>query len=245
MFDLFPDIEKKLYDIHWDGVLTREESYFLARQVANFRMRLETDGKPIPVWEAEKVVGINEAEALRDLRKGLQLCQRKLSRQTQLASSANAMSEQQSEALRKITYRCSRLESDLEKLRDRLRSHRAGSHEQCEETIELLQESLDSVGSSLKSWKDECISLRAERDRLKEKVVVKTRKRHKARSEKCDWSGCTFDRHGGWRFCETHLKLARQEMREEGYLQPVSWNSSSRTPEQMEDTRMTKHGYDG
>ena len=61
MFDLFPDIEKKLYDIHWDGVLTREEAYFLARQVANFRMRLETDSKPIPVWESDKVVGINEA----------------------------------------------------------------------------------------------------------------------------------------------------------------------------------------
>jgi len=128
--DMFPDIEKKLYDIHWDGLLSREEAYFLARQVANFRMRLETDGKPIPVWEKEKVMGINETEALHNLRKELQVCQKELGEQTRLASSANAMSEKQSEGLLKITYRCSRLESALKWMRDRLRTGRAGTQEE-------------------------------------------------------------------------------------------------------------------
>ena len=65
------------------------------------------------------------------------------------------------------------------------------------------------------------------------------------KSGKCDWSGCTFDRYGGWRFCKTHLKSLREEMCEAGYLRPVPRNVSHRTPEQMEDTRMTKYGYDG
>ena len=222
MFDLFPDIEKKLYDIHWDGVLTQEEAYFLARQVANFRMRLETDGRPIPVWESEKVVGINEAEALRNLREELQVCQKELGEQTRLASSANATSETQSEELRKITYRCSRLASDLEHMRDRLRKRRGGSHEECEETIELLQESLDSVEASLKRWKESCISARVERDLLRKKSTKLPTKRRKTNSTKCEWLGCTFERHGGWRFCENHLKQARKEMKESGYLAPVS-----------------------
>ena len=222
MSDLFPDIEKKLYDIHWDGVLTQEEAYFLARQVANFRMRLETDSKPIPVWEWDKVVGINEAEALRNLRKELQVCQMELGKKTRLASSASALSEKQSEELTRLTYRCSRLEADVKNLWDRLRKRHGGSHEECEETIELLQESLDSVEASLKRWKESCISARAERDLLKKKSTKLPTKRRKTNSTKCEWLGCTFERHGGWRFCKVHLKEARKEMKESGYLTPVS-----------------------
>lgn len=220
MSDLFPDIEKKLYDIHWDGVLTREEAYFLARQVANFRMRLETDSKPIPVWESEKVVGINESETLRSLRKELQACQKKLGKQTRLASSASALSEKQSEELTRLTYRCSRLEADVKHLWDRLRKRQGGSHEECEETIKLLQESLDSVESSLERWKESCISARAERDLLK-KSRKPPLKRQKTNSTKCDWSGCTYDRDGGWRFCKVHLDQARKEIKESDYLTPT------------------------
>ena len=220
--DMFPDIEKKLYDIHWDGLLSREEAYFLARQVANFRMRLETDGKPIPVWEKEKVVGINETEALHNLRKELQVCQKELGEQTRLASSANAMSEKQSEGLLKFTYRCSRLESALKWMRDRLRTARAGSHEECDETIELLQEHQLHLEASLERWKESCISARVERDLLKKKSTKLPTKRRKTNSTKCEWLGCTSERHGGWRFCKVHLKEARKEMKESGYLTPVS-----------------------
>ena len=61
----------------------------------------------------------------------------------------------------------------------------------------------------------------------------------------CDWSDCTSGRYGGWRFCKPHLNAKRKVMLEEGYLRPVPRNVSHRTSEQMEDTRMTKHGYDG
>ena len=61
----------------------------------------------------------------------------------------------------------------------------------------------------------------------------------------CDWARCSEERYGGWRFCKNHLKEARQEMREEGYLQPAPRNGSNRTPEMTEDIRMTKYGRDG
>ena len=61
----------------------------------------------------------------------------------------------------------------------------------------------------------------------------------------CDWAKCPEERYGGWRFCKDHLKEARKEMQEDGYLQYAPRNVSNRTPEMKEDIRMTKHGYDG
>ena len=61
----------------------------------------------------------------------------------------------------------------------------------------------------------------------------------------CDWSACTSGRYGSWRFCKPHLKEQRKIMFEDGYLTPRPRNVSHRSGNQMEDTRMTKYGYDG
>ena len=62
-------------------------------------------------------------------------------------------------------------------------------------------------------------------------------------SECCDWSGCSDDRYGGWRFCRFHLSEARKDMKSDGYLQPISWlGGKYRSWEMKEDTYETKNG---
>lgn len=90
---------------------------------------------------------------------------------------------------------------------------------------------LERVSATLKSLMYEL----ADAKKAKEAVIM----------HGCDWAKCPEERYGGWRFCKTHLKEARKEMREEGYLQSAPRNGSNRTPEMTEDVRMTKHGYDG
>ena len=61
----------------------------------------------------------------------------------------------------------------------------------------------------------------------------------------CSWVGCWEVRYGGWRFCKDHLKKAREELQESGYLQSIPWQGGPmRTVAMMENTRETKYGKD-
>ena len=61
----------------------------------------------------------------------------------------------------------------------------------------------------------------------------------------CGWVGCWEVRYGGWRFCKDHLKKAREELQESGYLQSIPWQGGpKRTAAMMELTRETKYGKD-
>ena len=265
MSDWFPEIESKLYDIHWDGVLSRDEAYFLARQVANYRLRLETDGKPIPVWEAERVLGLD------DLREDLHQSDVKLSRQNSVTARDKEKLEEQKREIFRLSQRCRGLDQTLDRLR---KAEIEGAiHERCNETIELLQEQLNSIEATLDRWKQSCVSARVERDLLQKKLDDRPdwiprvtrdllqQKLKQVTAERdalkkdvsevveqwthCDWPKCDSGRYGGWRFCETHLKEARQVLKDDGYLQFAPRNITTRTTDQMENIWETKNGFDG
>ena len=244
MIDWFPGIETKLYDIHWDGVLSRDEASFLARQVANFRVRLENDGKPVPVWEADRVIGIDEPEELRLLRKELNKCQAEVGRlQTKLNKTEKAREKLES-SLSETTFQKQNLEHCWQDVTAKIDRRDEGVHDKCEETIELLQENLESVEASLAGWKDSCVWARTERDMLEKTVTSLNAQIPSPHLLGCDWSDCRDARYGGWRFCKDHLSLARKDMKSDDYLQSVPWRGNNRTHEMAEDTDETKNGQD-
>jgi hypothetical protein len=59
----------------------------------------------------------------------------------------------------------------------------------------------------------------------------------------CGWAGCVEKRHGDWRFCKRHLDIAKQELKDAGYLQPFPWHGW-RPQSMRENTRETKYGRD-
>jgi hypothetical protein len=105
---------------------------------------------------------------------------------------------------------------------------------------------IDEMRDSEERLQVEFVSRESEMEELRADMCDEIEKIKKEESEPvCSWVGCWEVRYGGWRFCKDHLKRARKELTEDGYLQSIPWQGGPmRTVAMMENTRETKYGKD-